>query len=306
MENIGLIILNGLSITRCREFGTLEQLGKYTKCLSAILDQQAKSVNHFQTVGRQPCITDIHISDVLLLLYNWTKLCGKGHLQEDIQEVLCQVTSDRTESASKEQNVIVGLENCTSEDKPHKDCAEHLVKICCQVSLTKNMSTNQVDESANVIIKILNIFLTFFHLYSPRNMDIQQRAAKWILESLRNHAPYSVEYLLLSGNEVGKAIVCKILALYDAEPSESIRNSTDDDNANQHVNEILLFMLDRCLEDTSTNLLTETLAKPAFKKIISKLKSNSVANVHVLDISTIMTEMFSLVDVPVHSNVLLK
>ena len=66
-------------------------------------------------------------------------------------------------------------------------------------------------------------------------------------------------------------------------------------------------MLDRCLEDASSiSLLTETLAKPSFKKIITNLKNNSILNAGVFDISTVMTEIFLQPDEPVHSNIVSK
>ena len=212
----------------------MKQLYKYTTFLSSVLDQQTKSAKHLRERRQQPCILELQMTDALLLLYSWIQQCRNVNLQDVVRELLCDMSSIKIEFTSNSQTV--NKEVCNSAHASRKDCAKNILKICCNTNLKKSLTANNEEEKTDRIMKVLHIFLTFFHLYCPKTRELQQRVAKWLHDSLVIHVPYVVNVLLSPGSEVGRSIVYKILALYEAPQSDTEHNpngSKDDDHQSQ-------------------------------------------------------------------------
>ena len=191
------------------------------------------------------------------------------------------------------------------DNRHSKNCVTSLLKICCCLKFKEISVGNEGRGEIEVILKMIDSCLTIFHLFCVKNNDIAFALSKWIRDLIVADTSKLVDFLLSSDCKMAKEIVCKMLSLYEMQPEIDIFPDKHKKDICRNINDALLHMLDCSLEDSSRrNFITDTLANPEFKKLITRLKGQTSENVNVSEIAIILQEIFLRADKPVHSQVL--
>ena len=281
----------------------MEELDKYLQCLSSILEEQNKSVQHLKTESQQPCSIDLQFKHVLRLLYHWTKFCDANSILDTVKDTLSSMIPGLDTSSSMKKRTerdSGGFGNVQSNDS-----VTRLLQICCCLKFREISVGNEEHGGIEVILKMIDSCLAMFHLFCPKNNDISFALSKWIRDLFVADTSNLADFLLSPDSKMAKDIVCKMLYFYEMQPEINIYHDSHKKDTCRNINETLLHVLDSSMEDSSgKNFITDTLAKPEFKKLITRLKGQTSENVNVSEIAIILQEIFLRADKPIHSQAL--
>ena len=188
----------------------MEELDKYLQCLSSILEEQKKSVEHLKTEGQQPCSIDLQLKHVLLLLYHWTKFSDTNSALDTVKDTLSSMVPEGplTSSSVTERTKH---DSGDFDNMRSKGCVTSLLQICCYLKFKEVSVGNEEHGGVEVILKMIDSCLTMFHLFCAKNNDILFALSKWIRDLFVADIYNLADFLLSSDCKMAKEIVCKIV-----------------------------------------------------------------------------------------------